>query len=288
MQFQNWLDSLSSSMILRLFPCLIVYTCILSCSSPTGLGNSSANTDSAGKPAAKAPLIGSQQPVPRFKTLDTALSFAGVWVNENYFDSIRNNRSPRLDQGIGKSCIIIPDRTLQETRMVWGFHDGAGPMVVVKDGQTYLFYDPELKLPFDTIRPLMSSRLRIGDQYFQRLNHPDTSKNDWGILEEILFSGKYQKEDGEDVVFGRNGHITGLGAVSYYEPEMDYADRADRQIDGIKLGQSHEKLKEYAFRFDKDSLLIYTIICLRYNVGERTCDSSKLGELMWKFKKMSE
>jgi hypothetical protein len=275
-------------MITRLFLCLIVYTCILSCSSPTGLANSSANTDSAGKHAAKTSIIASREPVPHFKTLDTALSFAGVWVNEIYFDSIRNNRSPRLDQGIGKSCIIIPDRTLKETRMVWGFHDGGGSIVVVKDETRYQFYDPELKLPSDTIEPLLNSRLRIGDQYFRRLNHPDTSKNDWGILEEVLFSGRYQNEDGKEAVFGRNGHITGLGSASYYEPEIDYSDRADRQIDRIRLGQSHEKLKEYAFRFDEDTLLIYTIDCLRYNADEHDCDSSKLGELKWKLRKMSE
>jgi hypothetical protein len=282
------LDLLSSGMITRPLISPFICICMLSCSSPPDSSSSSANPDSTGQIAVKAPPPVRQEAIPRFKTLDTVLSFAGVWVNEIYFDSIRNNHSPRLDQGIGKSCIIIPDSTLKATNMVAGFHDGGGTMVVVRDGNRYLFYDPELKLPFDTIEPLSPTRLRIGDQYFRPLNHPDTGKNDWGILEEILFSGRYQKEDGEEVLFGTNGHITGLDIVSYYEPEIDYADRTDRQIDRIRLGQSHKKLDEYGFRFDKDTLLIYTIDCLRYNAGEHECDSAKFGELMWKLRKMPE
>ncbi len=172
--------------------------------------------------------------------------------------------------------------------MVAGFHDGGGTMVVVKDGNRYQFYDPELKLPLDTIEPLSPTRIHIGNQYFRSLKHPDTNKNDWGILEEILFSGRYQKEDGKEVEFGTDGHITGLEIASYYEPVIDYADRADHQLDLINLGQSHKKLDEYGFRFDKDTLLIYTVECLHYDANEHGCDSSKFGELMWKLRRTSE
>ena len=260
--------------------------CFFSCSSLSDQRSSRVSIESLSpiSVSSDSPVI--HQPVPRFKTLDTVLSFAGVWVNENYFDSIGKNRSPRLDQGIEKSCIVIPKRTLMETNMVGGFHDGGSAMVVIKNGNKYQFYDPELKFPRDTIEPISSTRLRIGNQYFQPLNHPDSGKNDWGILEEILFSGKYKMEDGSKVEFLTDGHVNGLGAISYYEPVIDYSDRGDRQLDRISLGKSHKNLAEYGFRFDKDTLLIYVVDCLKYDVDEHACDSAKFGELMWKLRRI--
>lgn len=64
----------------------------------------------------------------------------------------------------------------------------ARPWWVVRDGNRYQFYDPELKLALDTIEPVSPARLRIGNQYFRPLQHPDTDKNDWGILPVTLDS----------------------------------------------------------------------------------------------------
>jgi len=79
-----------------------------------------------------------------FKTLDTALSFAGLWVNEAYIANIHKTRSPRQSQDVMESCITIPSRTLQVTRMVAGFHEGAEDLVVVKDRDRYKLYDADL------------------------------------------------------------------------------------------------------------------------------------------------
>jgi hypothetical protein len=221
---------------------------------------------------------------PRWKTLDTVLSFAGVWVNEIYFEKIGKTRSPRLSQGIENSCIIIPDSTLEATNMVGGFHDGGPTMVVIKDDKRYQFYNSELNLPQDTIEPVSATRLRIGRDYFRRLEYPDTDKPDWNILEEILFSGKYQDTSGRKVVFSADGSVTGLNGVLYYEPVIDYSDREDGQVDRIRLGKSYKDLDDYGFRFDGDTLRIYTIACLHYSTGK--CDSAALGKLRWQLRRM--
>lgn len=265
-------------MLSRLVILLSISMWLLSCSSSGDHEKSVPVSDSVA-PSRKPAVLS------RIKTPDTVLSFAGVWVNEIYVDKIRKSHSPRLSQGIMASCIVIPDSTLKETNMVAGFHEGGPQMVVVKIGERYQFYDPPLKTPLDTIEPLGPRRLRIGNQYFARLSYPDPRKTDWGILEELLFSGKYQKVDGGEVVFGTDGHITGLDSILYYEPVIDFADRGDGQVDRINLGQSHKKLDDYSFRFDGDTLLIYTVDCLQYNANEKGCDSATFGYLLWKLKK---
>ncbi len=275
-------------MITRPLLYFLISLYLLSCSSRGNGGGSGADSTRKDTATVIVPVPVKQEDVPRFKTLHTALPFAGVWVNEIYFDSIRKNHSPRLDQGIVKSCIIIPDSTLKSTNMVAGFHDGGPAIVVVRDGNRYQFYDADLKSPGDTIEPISSTRIRIGDQFFRPLKHPNTKRNDWGILEEILFSGNYQDEDGKKVEFRTDGQITGLDFVSYYEPEIDYSDRAAGQVDRINLGQSHKKMDEYGFRFDKDTLLIYTINCLHYDAGAKECDSARLWDLMWKLRRLPD
>jgi hypothetical protein len=127
-------------MVTRPLPCLFICLGLLSCTSPKGRSDSKAAPDTTARMAVNTPRPSQKEPVLLFKPLDAALSFAGVWVNKVYFDSIRANRSPRLDQGITASCIIIPDSTLEATNMVAYFHDGGGTMVVVKDGDRYQFY----------------------------------------------------------------------------------------------------------------------------------------------------
>ena len=248
-----------------------------SCSSPARPANGSPVHDTVTSQAEQAPT-------PRWKTLDTVLSFAGVWVNETYFEKIARTRSPRLSQGIDKSCIIIPDSTLEATNMVGGFHDGGATMVVVKDDKRYQFYNSELNLPLDTIEPVSATRLRIGKDYFRLLEHPDRDKPDWGILEEMLFSGKYQDEGGREVVFSADGSVRGLTGVSFFEPVIDYSDREDRQVDRIRMGSNMKALGDYGFLFRGDTLQIYTIKCLRYNT--EGCDSAALGKMRWQLRRM--
>jgi len=270
-------------MVTRTLLALLVILCVFSCSSPRDRGSKSI-PDSPVLPIAEESPSG--RTPPDFKTFHTALGFAGAWVNQIYVDSIRKNRSPRQDQWISESCINIPDSTLKTTSMISGFHEGGAEMVVVKDGNRYQFYDPEFKTPKDIIEPMSPDRLRIGNQYFQKLKQPDMKKYEWGILNEILFDGKYQSQDGKEVVFGINGHVKGLDTVTYYQPHADYTGEQDLGVDRISMGHSQENVHEYGFQFNKDTLLIYHIDCLQYDSMAHECGLEKLGELSWKLQKM--
>ena len=164
--------------MLRLLSLLIALF-LFSCSSPTPSGKPVVDSI-VGAVKADTPK---EQPMARHpvESEDTVLPFAGVWVNEIYLDSIRKNHSPRLSQGVMESCIILPARTLQVTRMIAGFHDGGPAWVVVKRGAYYQFYDEAREIARDSIEPLPANRLRIGHQHFGRLNQPDPNKADLGI-----------------------------------------------------------------------------------------------------------
>jgi len=103
----------------RILLLLLIASCAFSCVNPAA-EQEAANKDS----------IVLNEPSPEatsdFRTLDTSLSFAGLWVNETYIDNIRKTRSPRQSQDVMESCITIPSRTLQVTRMVEGFHRRGG------------------------------------------------------------------------------------------------------------------------------------------------------------------
>jgi hypothetical protein len=223
--------------------------------------------------------------LPRFKTLDTILSFSGIWVNEEYINKIINTRSPRISQGVVKSCIVIPERTLMVTRMIAGFHEGGEDRVVVKDGDKYLFYNAGLTFIRDSIEIVSQRKIRIGNQYFKRLIHQDTSMNDLGILEEILFKGRYQSEEGKEIDFGEDGHVLGLDSFKFYFPVIDYTD-GPADVDHVQLGHANVKLQQFGFRFDKDTLLIYKIQCLKFDSAERDCETEALGEIVYRLIKV--
>jgi len=262
--------------MLRLLLSLLITVFLFSCSSHTPSGKPAADS-TAGTVATDT---SKKQPVarPRVESEDTLLPFAGIWVNEIYLDSIRKNHSPRLSQRVMESCIIIPGRTLQETSMIAGFHEGGPASVVVKKGSLYQLYDEGREIAGDTIEYFSSQRLRVGDQYFRRLNHPDTAKADFGILEEILFSGTYLTEKGEKVTFNTDGSVSGLPGLSYYEPVIDYIGD-EGQIDLLHLGPTHRKLDNFGFCFKKDTLSINMVKCLHYSGSE--CDSNALGEVLF-------
>ena len=161
--------------------------------------------------------------------------------------------------------------------MVSGFYDGAGDMVIVKDGEHYKFYSADMTLFINDIQPVSDSRIRIGDQVFIRLQQPHTALADWGILEELLFSGKYVDKWGQPVVFTADGRLSGLDSFSYYVPQIDYMAMAT-QVDHIQLGRTGRQLEDFGFRFDKDSLILYSVNCLHFDGGEKQCDSETLGE----------
>ena len=65
---------------------------------------------------------------------DAPIPFNGLWVNEHYVNEIRQGKPLRESQDTGTRCIVIPTRTLQVTRCIYGFHEGGEGMVLVKKG----------------------------------------------------------------------------------------------------------------------------------------------------------
>ena len=57
------------------------------------------------------------------------IPFNGLWVNEHYVNEIRQGKPLRESQDTGTRCIVIPTRTLQVTRCIYGFHEGGEGMV---------------------------------------------------------------------------------------------------------------------------------------------------------------
>ena len=231
----------------------------------------------------KIPVTATSQDaaVPDFKTLDTALSFSGLWVNEEYVKKLKKTGSPRASQDINESCITIPERTLQATNMVSGFHEGGADWVVVKKGVKYEIYNKDLTAPTRSIEILSPDKIKVGDQYFSKLKHPDHKRVDLNILEELLFSGHYQLQDGKAVEFKLDGGVSGLDSFSYYNPIIDYADEA-MNIDQIELGSTKENLQPFGFRFNSDSLIIYKLKCLEYDSANKQCGVVSFGDPMYK------
>jgi hypothetical protein len=248
---------------MRHFFVIFLVVGVAACGSRGG-SSGAVKVDSAGMdslPVASAPKTDQAPEVlPAFKKLDTVVPFAGVYVNADYVAKIRQNGSPRLDQDTSASCIKVPPRTLQVTRMVWGFHDGGADCVVLKDSNDYAFYSADLKHLMWTIVPVDSQRIIIGDKAFLKLQHPDTTKYDWGILEELMFAGKYLSRRSDTVVFTADGQVSGLGDYRSYDPKIDYSDPDARsEYDQIFLSQGPDAREEFGFRFAGDSLLLYTV-----------------------------
>ncbi|HEY0610232.1 MAG TPA: hypothetical protein VGD35_11265 [Chitinophaga sp.] len=261
----------------RILFLLLIACCTFSCAGPAAQQDAVANDSLVlDSPSAEEPVQKD------FKTLDTALSFAGLWVNETYIHNLRKTRSPRNSQGVMESCITIPPRTLQATRMVAGFHDGAGDMVVVKDQDSYKLYYPDLTNMAKELDIISSSRIRIGDQYFSRIAHRDTTLVDFGILEELLFSGRYELKPGRDVIFSVDGHVQGLDSFTRYTPQIDYTTGPMGEFDLVSMQARGPREADFGYRFAGDTLLIFRVTCATPGGEGMPCDSVTAGSNVYK------
>jgi hypothetical protein len=217
---------------------------------------------------------------------DTTIPFQGVWVNEHYVNDIRQGKPIRKSQDTATRCIVIPKRTLQQTNIIFGFHDGGESLVVVSNASgffTYALYDGHC---VDTIRSLGGGRLKIGRENYVRIGEKDSTSSDLGVLEELLFAGEYRRPDAAGtVVFKKNGEIDGLDSLGWYDPAIDYADWGyETKLDHISLGSDRKHLHDYGFRFAGDTLMIYRIDCLKKE-GE-DCVLDTLGQRMYALQKV--
>jgi hypothetical protein len=217
---------------------------LYACTSPSQPAKQDAVKDSINTPA-----------LTEYTTLDAEVPFAGIWVNEEYIDKIKRSKSPVKSQHVMQSCIMIPNRTLQITRMISGFHEGGADVAVGKNGDQYLLFSPKSA---DSIQLISSSRIKIKDHYFIKLEHGDSTRGNWGILEEILFKGHYKLENGKNVEFTEDGKVDGLDDFTSYIAVIDYAGTdTPSDVSLIQLGKPEEQSEEFGYRFAQDTLYIY-------------------------------
>ncbi len=204
---------------------------------------------------------------------DTTIPYQGLWVSEHYLNEIREGKALHESADTETKCIVIPHRTLQVTRFIFGFHDGGASLVFVKKGATFypcFLYDG---LYVDSLNPVAEGKLKIGHDFYIRVGEKDSASSDWGILEKLLFAGQYMRSGGSGMaVFAKNGKIQGLDSLGYYDPVVDYADLVTK-VDHIRLGRDKHHYNDYGLRLLGDTMMIYTIDCLNYVDGECVLDT---------------
>lgn len=218
----------------------------------------------------------------QFKSFDTIVSFSGYWLSEDYYNSIMQFKSPKRAQK-GAQFIFVPVRTLQQTIMIYDFHEGGAFMKLVKHGDHYEFWgvqEDSLTQEFFSVEIISTTKIKLGDKTFVKIN-PAKSKHNYRILEEILFEGQYVSFDGKSIEFKPNGQVTGLDDFTYYEPIIDYFD-AGMQVDQVGLGNSENDLDWYGFKFHNDTLEIYTLSCLSLEGTNNKCVEVDYGRLKYK------
>lgn len=221
-----------------------------------------------------------------FKKLDTTLSFAGYWLSESYLKDIQQHKSPQKSQEGSEDCmVIIPERTLQPTSLIWNFHEGSPEMRVVKNGNQYQLYESvedSLTQLYNTIKILSPTKISIGEKDFVKIT-PHINSGEAGnplILEEILFKGAYILPDGQKVIFKNNGQVNGLDDFQFYEAAIDYIGPG-MQVDQLSLSATKDKKNWMGFKFQGDTLLVFNLKCVEYDKANETCGWVDFGELKY-------
>ena len=216
------------------------------------------------------------------KTLDTTIYFSGSWLSENYFNSIREFKSPKKAQD-GSEFIVIPNRTLKPTMIIANFHEGGPSLTILKNGDKYQIWetqDDSVVQLMNDIQIISETKIKIGNQNFIKINSL-TIKDDFKILEEILFKGRYTNADGKNIDFQNNGELSGLDKFHYYLPQNDYFD-AGSQVDQVGLGMSDKNIEWYGFKFNIDTLEIYKLNCVTLDSTDKRCVVVENGDLTYK------
>lgn len=230
-------------------------------------------------------LTGCAQPENNYKKIDEALPFSGCWLSENYHNGILNSKSPRETQA-GSQSIVIPARTLQTTIMVYNFHEGM-PMLFVKNNDNYEARSTDFRNSYP-VEMLATDKLKIGDMIFVKTNC-DPLLNYAGILEEILFRGKYTNGHADTIEFKNDGTLIGLGQYVSYAPYIDYYD-AGLNIDLVDLTNAERPepfgLESFGFKFNHDTLSLYKVKCITADETGKcvVIDFGELAYRLWKIR----
>ena len=235
-----------------------------------------------------------------YKTFDTIIPFSGYWLSENYYENIINNKSPKAAQN-NSYVVVIPDRTLKATTILYDFHDGFDYYTTVWNLNQFEIWevnDDIISNFINKIEVISPTRIKIGQDYFLKIN-PETKhgflhnglKDEILVLEEILFMGNYLTNDGKKVKLDKDGQIRGLDKYYYYKPYTDYYDEG-MQVDQLILIKSKRDLdwkdcEEFGYRFNSDTLELYKLKCLVFDSVSNNCAEVELGELKYKLLKIN-
>ena len=226
-----------------------------------------------------------------FKKLDTLISFSGYWLSESYFNDIKKYKSPKKAQN-NSEFIVIPSRTRKPVMMLLDFHEGDPYLTILKNGtkyQLWVFQNDSISEASNEI-PIFNSNeiqiisptvIKIGDVKFVKINCIAKNENQYMILEEILFQGRYTNAKGNNIEFKNNGEVIGLDSFHYYRPNDDYYDEG-MQVDQVSLVKSEKDIDWFGFKFKNDTLELYKLNCIAFDSTSHNCGEVELGQMIYK------
>jgi hypothetical protein len=211
---------------------------------------------------------------------------SGHWVSRNYYDKLRQFKSPRLAQDSSR-YVYIPRRSEEPIMMIYNFHESIPFKLIYNKGKLELREienDSVKESPFDSITVISKDKIMIGSTEFVNLDL-DTPATDRKILEEILFRGYYEANRNSEKIqmFYKDGR-TALSGYKYYKPVLDYYD-AGLQIDLVDMVSEDSAITRFGFKFKKDILELYKVKCIETD-NENKCVEIDFGELVYSLKRV--
>jgi hypothetical protein len=218
-----------------------------------------------------------------FKELqDTVVPFAGFWVNKKYIAELQKTRSPhKALEFAGQSCIQIPGRTLNITRMVNSFHDGGADIALVHSKNGYFLRLVSNDSTYGTAIPLSvvnERTMRIERDTFEKVDCVIHEDEEPMLLQKLLFAGNYISDDGKEIRLMEDGKVNGIDSIKYYGPLIDYNWPGAPDVDAIYWGTDRSKVHQFAFQFKDDSLKFFEMECVGFDSVNLECEKTVLGK----------
>ena len=190
------------------------------------------------------------------KYVDLSKKHIGFWVNEGYFNALKETQSTKKagEMGVDDFYRISDDNSI----MRMNIHEGGAKNLLLMNsitkGQIY---------SQDTSESYFKIEFRDGLMIAENKNYLKTIDNEKGFIELVnsaFIVGKYRLEENE-VELKNDGTVIGLDNVQSYVLNLDYND-AGMQIDKIHLQPNEEnETKTYSYEYSLDSLFITDIKC---------------------------
>jgi hypothetical protein len=167
--------------------------------------------------------------------------------------------------------------------MIAGFHEGGESLVVLRNANKYELWDEALENKRYDIVVISNKKLQIGVDSFVKIKYANDLNSDRQptILEELLFKGRYENEDGSIVEFTDNGLVKGLENFKTYSAYIDYVAES-KPVDLVALGETMVSETPYGYKFNTDTLLIFNLSCAEYDSSSKICIEQTFGELKYK------